>query len=228
MKHDPSRAANATHSSLLEMFDRLFGRWGPQHWWPAESDVEIVVGAILTQNTAWTNVERAIANLRAADGLSWTTLRDLAPARLSELIRPAGTYRLKTKRLKAFVATLWNEHAGSLDRMMHGELDAVRARLLAIHGIGPETADAILLYVGRRPAFVVDAYTQRVLRRHLLTDARATYESTRQLVHDRLPADPELFNEFHAMFVAVGKAYCRPKARCAECPLRGMPHDESL
>ncbi|GAG48518.1 unnamed protein product, partial [marine sediment metagenome] len=158
---------------LPEMYDRLLAAYGSQHWWPGDTALEVVVGAILTQNTAWTNVERAIENLRRTDVLNWERLHALPEDELAELIQPAGTFRVKAGRLKAFVDTLFRDHAGSLDSMLAGSLEDVRSRLLLIHGIGPETADAILLYAGDRPTFVVDAYTRRVLRRHLITDHKA-------------------------------------------------------
>lgn len=214
--------------NLLEIYNRLFREYGPQHWWPAKTRTEVVVGAILTQNTAWSNVERAIENLRRNKVLSWSALRDLSANELAELIRPSGTYEVKAKRLGSFVRYLWENHNGSLRSLLNGELEAARARLLSIHGIGPETADAILLYAGDRPTFVVDAYTLRVLRRHHLCHEKAEYEAVRGLFHSALPADPRLFNEYHALLVAVGKSHCRKTARCEGCPLKEMPHDPML
>jgi len=214
--------------SLHDVFRLLFRAYGPQHWWPARTSVEIVVGAILAQNTAWTNVIRAIDNLRKAKALSWTALRDIEEGRLAELIRPSGTYRVKAARLKTFVETLWRDHAGSLESMLDGELDPARRRVLAVHGVGPETADAILLYAADHPTFVVDAYTKRILRRHHFIAARAGYDEVRELFHASLPTDAGLFNEFHALLVAVGKQHCRSKAICEGCPLAAYPHDITL
>lgn len=214
--------------SILEIYDRLFRRYGPQGWWPARTRTEVVVGAILTQNTAWSNVERAIDNLRQARVLTWRALRDLPERELTELIRPSGTYEVKAKRLGSFVRYLWENHNGSLRSLLIGELKTARRRLLSIHGIGPETADAILLYAGNRPTFVVDAYTRRILRRHHLCHEKADYETVRRLFHAALPADPRLFNEYHALLVAVGKNHCRKSARCEGCPLEEMPHDPML
>jgi len=214
--------------NLRMMFDELFAVYGPQHWWPGITKTEIVAGAILTQNTAWSNVRRAIANLRRERLLSFAALRDVPIARLEKLIQPSGTYRVKARRLKAFVDELWGRHHGSLKSMLEGDVDEVRRRLLSIPGIGPESADAILLYAGDRPTFVVDAYTQRILRRHFVIDECADYESVRSLFHETLPRDAKLFNEFHALFVELGKRHCRSKARCAGCPLENRPHDESL
>lgn len=210
---------------LRDIFDRLYAAYGPQHWWPGDTRAEIVIGAILTQNTAWSNVERAIERLKRADRLSFTAIRDLPPAELEALIHPAGTYRVKAKRLAAFVEVLFRDHHGSIDHMLGGELEEARRRLGAIHGLGPETTDAILLYAGNRPTFVVDAYTKRVLRRHFLTTTETDYASVQALFEAELPPTPELFNEYHALLVQVGKSHCRTRARCDGCPLETLPHD---
>ena len=212
--------------SLREFYRLLVDEYGPQHWWPADTPTEVVIGAILTQNTAWTNVERAIANLKAADCLIWPRVHALSEAGLAKLIRPAGTFRVKARRLKAFVDVLFDEFDGSLDAMLKGPLAAVRTRLLAIHGIGPETADAILLYAGGRTSFVVDAYTRRILRRHFLLDEDAEYEAVRRLFHESVTPSASVYNEYHALLVRLGKEHCRTKAVCEGCPLTGLPHDE--
>lgn len=214
--------------SLHEMYKRLSAAYGPQHWWPGKTATEVVVGAILAQNTAWKNVERAIANLKRAGCLSFRALRPLPVEELGELIRPSGTYRIKAARLKTFVDVLWKHHGGSWKAMFDGELESARRRLLGIPGIGPETADAMLLYAGGRPTFVVDAYTMRVLRRHHLVGRQTDYETVRQLFHRALTPDVPVYNEFHALFVAVGKRHCRTRARCDACPLADMPHDAEL
>lgn len=219
---------HGSSDNLHDIFDRLFDAYGPQNWWPAETKTEIVVGAILTQNTAWANVERAINNLKKAQMLSWAALRDVADDKLHQLIRPAGTYRVKARRLKGFVETLWRDHQGSLNRMLSGPIEVARDRLLRIKGIGPETADAILLYAADKPTFVVDAYTIRVLRRHFLIEPGASYDEVRSLFHRSLPHDARLFNEYHALLVAVGKRHCRSRACCDGCPLAVLEHDESL
>ena len=210
------------------MYDKLSVAFGPQHWWPGKTATEVVIGAILAQNTAWKNVERAIENLKHARCLSFRALRTLPVEELAGLIRPSGTYRIKAVRLKAFVDVLWEHHGGSLTSMFDGELESARRRLLSIPGIGPETADAMLLYAGVRPTFVVDAYTMRVLRRHHVIDRRADYETVRRLFHRAIEPNTTLYNEFHALFVAVGKHHCRPRARCDDCPLAEMPHDPQL
>lgn len=217
-----------TSPVLGEIFERLFAAYGPQRWWPGETDTEIVVGAILTQNTAWRNVERAIERLKQAQCLSFPAIRDLPRPRLEELVRPSGTYRVKARRLTAFVKMLFGTHGGSLPDMLGGDLDEARRRLTSIHGIGPETADAILLYAADRPTFVVDTYTKRILRRHFLLDPSADYEATRRVFHDELVPDARQCNEFHALFVRLGKVHCRVRARCEGCPLESMPHDAGL
>ncbi len=207
------------------MHERLWSVYGPQHWWPAETPTEVVIGAILTQNTAWKNVERAIGNLKAAGCLTWDALHRVTEHRLADLIRPAGTYRVKSSRLKAFVDVLWTDYGGSLEVLLRGRVEEARRRLLAIRGIGPETADSILLYAGNRPTFVVDAYTRRILRRHRLIDGRADYETVRRLFQRAIASEPQVYNEYHALLVAVGKHHCRPRARCTGCPLERWPHD---
>jgi endonuclease-3 related protein len=213
---------------LRVIFDRLSTAYGPQHWWPAETPTEVAIGAILTQNTAWKNVERAIANLKAADCLNWKSLCDISEQGLAKLIRPSGTFRVKAFRLKSFVTELWEKHRGSLEAMLDGDVEVARKRLLEIHGIGPETADAILLYAGQRPSFVVDAYTRRVLRRHFLIDGEPSYDAIRQLFHRSLPADSRLFNEYHALLVTVGKRHCRSRATCEGCPLADLRHNDTI
>lgn len=210
------------------MYRRLYEALGPQNWWPAETPLETIVGAILTQNTAWSNVSRAIENLRRAGCLDWQRLRDLSLPALERLIRPSGTYRVKARRLKAFVGFLFERYGGDLERMFATPLPELREQLLAVPGIGRETADAILLYAGHLPTFVVDAYTARILRRHHLIDEEADYEQIKALFEENLPADVRLFNEYHALLVEAGKRYCRPKARCEACPLNEMPHDADL
>ncbi|MCP4591405.1 MAG: endonuclease III domain-containing protein [bacterium] len=217
---------SAVGQVLREMYDRLASAYGPQHWWPAQTATEVVVGAILTQNTAWTNVERAIAVLEDSACLTWEALREVSEQSLARMIRSSGTYRIKAARLKAFVGVLWSAHDGLLESLLGGELEAARARLLAISGVGPETADSVLLYAGGRRTFVVDAYTRRVLRRHGLIEAKTGYEDIRKMFHAALGADVQVFNEYHALMVEVGKRHCRPQARCTGCPLASLPHQE--
>ena len=180
----------------------------------------MAVGAILTQHTAWPNVERAVTALKVRRLLTPRRLRDLSEARLARLIRSSGTFNTKARRLKAFVQFLWNRYAGAVSRMASVPLGDLRKELLSVRGIGPETADAILLYAVGRPVFVADAYTRRVLARHRYVPPDHPYESLRAFLEEHLPGDPALFNEYHALLVAVEKAHCRRRPRCEECPLR--------
>ena len=211
---------------LHDYFDALFAAHGEQHWWPGRSPFEIIVGAILVQNTAWVNAGRAIANLREARLLSPTAMEKFPLARLARLVRPSGYFRQKARKLKAFIGYLRNCHQGSLAKMFRTPTARLREELLQVHGIGPETADSILLYAGNHPVFVVDAYTRRILERHGLTDGKASYEGLRGLFEQSLPNDPKLFNEYHALIVRTGKHHCLSRApRCSTCVLRPfLPH----
>jgi endonuclease-3 related protein len=208
---------------LAQFYEALQAALGPQNWWPARTPFEVIVGAILTQSTAWVNVERAIANLRRERLLTPRALERLPYARLARLVRPSGYFRQKAKKLKAFMRFLRREYGGSLTRMFRTPTAQLREKLLAVHGIGPETADSILLYAGQHPVFVVDAYTKRVLVRHGLIGEKASYEEMRALFENSasgLPRGAHLYNEYHALLVQVGKNWCRPQeARCPECPL---------
>jgi len=205
---------------LLGLYTALCARYGPQDWWPARGRFEIAVGAVLTQHTAWSGVERAIDNLRNAGRLEPRRLARLPLPRLGRLIRPAGTWRLKARRLRALATFFLAGTGGRLDRLRAEPLETLRARLLAVSGIGPETADAILLYALGRPVFVADAYARRVLSRHRIVAADIGYEELRRFVETHLPSDPALFNELHALLVAVAKSHCRARPRCEGCPLR--------
>lgn len=189
----------------------------------------MIVGAILTQNTAWANVERAIANLRRERLLSVAAIERVSPPRLARCIRPSGYFRQKAKKLKAFVRFLRAGYAGSLARMFRTPTVYLRQRLLAVHGIGPETADSILLYAGRHPVFVVDAYARRIFERHAIVRPRDRYDEIREKLESNLPRDASLFNEFHALIVRVGKNWCRTRnPRCTECPLRAFLPPENV
>jgi len=201
------------------MFDMLLAHYGPQHWWPGETPFEVIVGAILTQNTSWTNVEKAIANLRDDDALTPGALHRLPVERLAELIRPAGYFNIKSARLRHFLDWLVERFDGDLDAMFACRLHALREELLSVKGIGPETADSILLYAGQMPTFVVDTYTGRVMTRHELIDEDVGYEDLKAFCEDHIPADVAFYNEFHALLVNVGKDFCRPKPKCSACPL---------
>jgi endonuclease-3 related protein len=205
---------------LLRLYTALDARYGPQDWWPARSRFEVAVGAVLTQHTAWAGVARAIGNLRAARRLAPRRLCRLSLPRLGRLIRPAGTWRLKARRLRALAVFFVERAGGRLERLRRAHLESLRAQLLGVRGIGPETADAILLYALDRPVFVADAYTRRVLSRHRMVPADIGYEALRRYLETHLPGDPALFNEFHALLVAVAKSHCRARPRCEGCPLR--------
>ncbi len=206
--------------ALNKIYSKLFAAFGPQKWWPAESPFEVIVGAILTQNTSWRNVERAINNLKGRNFLTPSSLHKISEGDLAEQIRPSGYYNLKAKRLKAFVSHLVFRYGGNLDAMFRRDGDLLRDELLGLYGIGEESADAILLYAGRHPTFVVDAYTRRVLVRHQMITDSASYEDIRSLFMSNLTHDEECFNEYHALLVNVGKEYCRPREPlCRECPL---------
>jgi len=207
-------------SDLMAYHRVLADKLGPQHWWPAETPFEVIVGAILTQNTSWKNVEAAIANLKREKLLSPIAMERVSVRRLERLIRSSGYFRQKAKKLKAFVRFLRLEYGGALKRMFRTPTAELREKLLGVHGIGPETADSILLYAARREVFVVDAYTKRILSRHGWTEEDVDYEEMRSLVENNLPRDVSLYNEFHAQFVQVAKNWCRPRdPRCSECPL---------
>ncbi len=200
---------------LLRIYARLFERYGAQHWWPAETPFEVMVGAVLTQNTAWSNVERAIDNLKAMEGgLGLEPLLALSQQRLAQLIRPAGYFNVKAKRLMSLCRFL--QRHGDLDRL---DTERLRAALLSVHGIGPETADDILLYAFQRPVFVIDAYTRRLFGRLGMVGEARSYESLRRGFEAALPCDSELFNEYHALIVVHAKQHCRTKPACDGCPL---------
>jgi len=202
------------------MYRAMLTVLGPQGWWPGRTRFEVIVGAILTQNTAWTNVARAVANLRQARVLTPRALATLPTPRLARLIRSSGYYRTKASRVKRFVRFLRARYRLDLWRMFRVRPSRLREELLAVPGIGPETADSILLYAGQVAAFVVDAYTRRILERHGIIRPDATYDAVQALFMSRLPPEAALYNEYHALIVAVGKDFCRPVPRCERCPLR--------
>jgi len=215
---------------LLPYYRRLRRHFGPQGWWPARNRLEVVVGTILVQNTAWRNVEAALEQLRRAHRLSLPGLRALSAADLGQLIRSAGFWRQKARTVQGLVAWLDGQHAGRLDRMVRLPTPVLRRQLLQLRGVGPETADSILLYAGGHATFVVDAYTRRVLLRHHLgppppapSPDRASYIQVQSWIESRLPRQAEIYNEFHALLVAVGKSYChRREPDCPNCPLRPL------
>ena len=205
--------------TLKAIFLRLLEHFGPRFWWPADTPFEVCIGAILTQNTAWTNVEKAISALKKAGVLTVEGVEAIGADVLAELIRPSGYYNVKSVRLKGFVAWLRERHNGSLDEMFSGEWRDLRKELLKVTGIGPETCDSILLYAGNKPTFVVDAYTRRLFHRLGLLGPDAGYDETRQLFMEHLPGDALLFNEYHALIVEECKTFCRTRPLCDRCPL---------
>lgn len=222
-----SRPLHADSQAQLPVLDQhyraLFDAYGPQHWWPGRTRFEVIVGAILTQSTSWYNVEAAIRNLRAARMLTPSEIEAVSVVKLARLIRPSGYFRQKAKKLKAFARFLFHTYSGSLSKMFRAPTRVLREQLLAVHGIGPETADSILLYAGNHAVFVVDAYTRRILERHNLATPKHSYEEIRSLFESNLPRDPQLFNEFHALIVHTGKHFCRKsEARCSSCALQSF------
>jgi endonuclease III related protein len=219
-----------TSSSLQirRIYRALARTYGPLHWWPARTRFEVIVGAFLTQNTSWKNVEHALRNLRRAGALKVAAMRRIPLSELERLIRPSGYFRQKSARLKIFIAYLDERHDGSLSRMFAQPLQQLRLELLALNGVGPETADAILLYAGKLPVFVVDAYTKRLFERHGITSAGAKYEQVRNQVETAFASlssgseRADHFNEFHALLVQVGKDNCGTVANCQGCALRGL------
>ncbi len=220
MRGAPGPPVDHVKARLLRLYDALLTHFGPQRWWPGDSAFEVAIGAILTQHTAWRNAERAIAALKSERLLNPSRLRDLSLRRLASLIRPAGTFTVKARRLKAFLAFLWGRYRGRVELMAAAPLDEVRRDLLSVPGIGPETTDAILLYAAGRPVFVADAYARRILARHRFVPSGIGYEPLRAFLESHLPRDPALFNEYHALLVTAGRRCCRVKPRCWSCPLQ--------
>jgi endonuclease-3 related protein len=228
-KKVPDNAAgNMTGQTIQQIYELLFERFGPQHWWPGDTKDEIIVGAILTQNTNWQNVEKAIGNLKKASLVSLEKLYSIEQPQLAELIRPAGYYNIKARRLKIFLNWLFRGHNGSLAEVETMDTETLRQELLGINGIGRETADSILLYAFDRPVFVIDAYTYRIATRHQLIEPGCVYEQLRSLFEDNLGSDVKLFNEYHALLVRAGKEFCRPRPRCQNCPLEKLPHQVEI
>lgn len=205
---------------LLDIYGRLYRHFGRQKWWPADSKFEVIIGAILTQNTSWSNVQRAIENLKKEKALSPEKLNRLTISRLGQIIKPSGFYNIKAKRIKAFLGFLYKDYKGSLTRMFNESLPVLREKLLAVNGIGPETADSILLYAAGKPVFVVDAYTKRIFSRHGFIKHDADYHQVQRFFSENLPGDTRLFNEYHALIVELGKNICKKaKPRCEQCPV---------
>ncbi|MEE8300406.1 MAG: endonuclease III domain-containing protein [Desulfatiglandales bacterium] len=215
-----------TGQVLMEIYNLLFSALGPQNWWPAETELEMMVGAILTQNTSWNNVEKAIQNLKEKDLLSIKGLSQIPASVLAGYIRSAGYYNIKAKRLKNLIKFIEGKYNGDIDRLLSLDTDTIRKELLSVKGIGMETADSIILYGAGRPIFVVDTYTHRILTRHNLIEEEAGYNDLQLAFMDNLPNDAELFQEFHALIVKTGKDFCRKRPLCPNCPLEDLSKEK--
>lgn len=207
---------------LLNIYHRLLNYYGPQHWWPADSPFEVIIGAILTQSAAWSNVEKAINNLKAEEMLSSPELRRLSADKLSQLIYPSGYYNAKALKIRSFVDWLAKYYDDSLDKLFALDLPMLRRELLSVHGIGEETADSIILYAAQKPIFVIDAYTRRIISRLGLGPSTNNYTSFQDLFMQNLPHDERLFNEYHALFVRHGKTACKKLPICKGCCLNSL------
>ncbi len=213
----------STAERLEALYQVLLDRFGPQHWWPGESPFEIMVGAVLTQNTNWQNVEKAIDNLKRAGRLTLEAMSSLPVGLLAEYIRPSGYYNIKAGRLQNLLQLINGKYGGDLEGFLARPLPDLRRELLSVNGIGPETADSIILYAAEQPIFVVDAYTHRILCRHDIVPEDYGYTEVQELFMDNLPEDVSLFNEFHALLVRLGKEFCRKsRPACKGCPLAGF------
>jgi endonuclease-3 related protein len=204
---------------LLDVFERMLGRYGPQHWWPGDTWFEMMVGAVLTQSAAWGNVEKAISNLKAADALSPEAIRAIDEPELARLIYPSGYYNAKARKLKALALFIGREYADDVESMRQSDMEALREELLGVHGIGKETADDILLYALDKPSFVIDSYTRRIFSRLHLAPEHGPYSAYRSIFTDNLPASVELFGEYHALIVSHCKDVCRKRPVCEGCCL---------
>ena len=213
---------NTLSDKLKEIYQLLLKAYGPQKWWPAESPLEVMVGAVLTQNTNWQGVEKAIANLKRLNLLDPHKLKAIPTEELSRLIKPAGYFNLKARRLKNLIGMVVEAYGGDLDAMGQAETAQLRQELLQVNGVGPETADSILLYAFHNPIFVVDAYTYRVISRHALIEEEVNYQALQDFFMQYLPLDVDMFNEYHALLVRVGKLHCKRRARCEGCPLEPL------
>lgn len=215
----------STRERINNIYRLLYEKYGPQGWWPGDSGLECILGAILTQNTSWNNVEKAIHNLKNLDLISVEKLNQLRTDELAELIRPSGYYNQKAIKIKNFIIFLSENYQGKLENMLEEEAWVLRNKLLQIKGIGPETADSILLYSANKPIFVIDAYTHRIFSRHALVPEQTNYNEMQEIFMDSLEKNVELFNEYHALIVKVGKEHCKKqKPICTGCPLESDPH----
>jgi endonuclease-3 related protein len=205
---------------LASIYQLLFRAYGPQHWWPGDTPFEVLVGAVLTQNTSWANVEKAIANLKRERVLTFSRMFNAAPGKLALLIRPSGYFNIKTKRLRHLLLFIHTHYSDSLERMFSADPARLRQQLLDVNGIGPETADAILLYAGEKPFFVVDAYTKRIFSSQGLIADNADYRAVQGLFMGNLTQNARFYNEYHALIVRIGKDHCKKmKPLCSDCPI---------
>ncbi len=210
-------------NELLMIYDKLYQHFGPQHWWPGDTPFEVSVGAILTQNTSWSNVEKVISHLKNLGLLSPSGMSGLPAGELASMIKPAGYFNVKALRLRSFLEFLMGDYHGEMEHMAREDSAQLRAKLLRVHGIGPETADSILLYAIEKPVFVIDAYTKRVLSRHGIMGFERSYNEFQEIFHASLNPDIGMFKEYHALFVQVGKTFCkRNNPACGACPLNAM------
>lgn len=216
------RSRHRRRETLLEIYDRLNAHFGDLHWWPADDPFEVMVGAILTQNTAWTNVEKALAALKKNGFLAPEALRNIPEDTLAELIRPAGYYHLKAARLKAFIQFFMDSYSGRVEKMHQEEGPVLRAKLLGVWGVGKETADSIVLYACDKPLFVIDAYTRRVFSRHQFARENMDYDELQGLFMDHLPHDTSFYKQYHALIVNTAKHFCRKTPLCDGCPLKSL------
>lgn len=205
---------------LETVYNKLLNKFGEQHWWPAETPFEVCVGAILTQSTSWSNVEKAINNLKKEGLLSPHKLNKIETRKLAKLIKPAGYFNSKARKIKEFTNHLEKKHKNNLDKLFNQPVDKLREELLSIWGIGPETADSIILYSANKPTFVVDAYTKRIFHRLGFTEEDVGYDELKEFFEENLPRDTQLYNEFHALIVRLGKEHCKKtNPVCRNCPL---------
>lgn len=207
---------------LIKIYQKLYSSIGPRHWWPGDSPFEVIIGAILTQNTSWKNVEIAIRALKEKNLLDPLKLYRVGDRLLANTIKSSGFFNIKARRIKTFMSFLFENYQGSLEKMFSEGLTPLREKLLKINGIGPETADSILLYAGGKPIFVVDAYTKRILARHNLISKTASYSEIQELFMENLKKDAGMFNEYHALLVYTGKYFCKKTPNCENCPMKGL------
>ncbi|HIE65325.1 MAG TPA: endonuclease III domain-containing protein [Nitrospiria bacterium] len=222
----PHKRSSSKRREILEIYKRLYAHFGPQYWWPAETPFEVMIGAILTQNTSWKNVEKALSKLKEKDLLHSEALHRLPEKTLALLIRSSGYFNLKARRIKALMAFIFEKYGGSIDRMLSEKWEVLRDGLLSVKGIGPETADSILLYAGNAPIFVIDAYTRRIFERHSHIAPGDDYHKIQDYFMKELRDRTDLYNEYHALIVMTGKFFCKKVAACSACPLNGLLEDK--